>query len=614
MKTEKISYQLKELIAKSVNAVFEGQNMTVEHVFLEHPSAEEHGDYSTNVAMVLAKQGKGESVKGEELDENPRVIADRIITELHKSVSSEGQGARVKGEEIIEKMEVAGPGFINITLSTNWLIQQVRQVLADHESYGSSNEADAIGKWKTVIVEYSSPNIAKPFGIGHLRSTIIGDAMQRLLKSQGYNVVTDNHLGDWGTQFGKMCYAIKHWGNEEEIFTSSEPIKSLVRLYVKFHTEAKNEEETTGKTTILDGGREWFAKLEKGDSEAKRLWKLCVDASMKEFMEIYELLGISFDYFNGEAFFEDKLTEIVELARKSKYVRENDGALLVFFPDENKAPLMLLKSDGSTLYATRDLATDKYRIDTFGKETFIINETGLEQGFYWQQVYEAEELLGICSMAQRKALLHGLMLSVDGKKFSTRKGDELWLKDVLEEAVAKARKIMEERKIGEELPEEEKAKIAKAVGIGGMKYNDLKQGHQKDIVFDWEKVINMEGDSGPYIQYTYARAKSVLRKVDNHSDKPRDPSTTLGITKEEMAILRWLYRFPEVVEQAARTYSPNIVCSYLFELAKRYNNLYNNVQILKSERVDFLLGLTDATSIVLKNGLNLLGIEALERM
>lgn len=574
-----ISWQLKEQIAKAVSESFDGQNLQPEAISVEHPTLEENGDYSTNIALVLAKQ----------LNENPRKIAEKIVENLAQNMSG----------SLLENVEVAGAGFINFHLSKDWQVEQVQQILSDKDSYGSSGNASVIGQWKTVVVEYSSPNIAKPFGIGHLRSTIIGDSIQKILKFQGYNVVTDNHLGDWGTQFGKLCYAIKTWGNEKEIFESVEPVKSLVRLYARFHVEAEKDER------ILDLGREWFAKLEKGDPEAKRLWRLCVDASMKEFMAIYDLLGVSFDFYNGEAFFEDKLEGIIEIAKKSKYVRENDGATLVFFPDEKKTPLMLLKSDGSTLYATRDLATDKYRIDKYGKETFIINETGLDQGFYWQQVFEAEELLGIAKISQRQAVLHGLMLSAEsGKRFSTRKGDEVWLKDVLDEAVERSRKIMDERKIGEELPEEEKFKIARAVGIGALKYNDLKQGHQKDILFDWDKVINIEGDSGPYLQYTYARAKSILRKQTRENKQEE-------ISNEEMAILRWIYRFPELVEQAAKSYSPNLIASYLFELAKRYNNLYNNQQILGNK---FRLELTEAAAIVLKNGLNLLGIEALERM
>lgn len=581
MEYQEISWQLRKLIAKAVLDTFGKPEMEIEAISLEHPTLEQNGDYSTNVALVLAKR----------LGENPREIAEKIVENLAQSVS----------KDLLEKIDVAGAGFVNFYLSSDWLIQKTKQVLVTKEKYGSSERADVIGKWGTVVVEYSSPNIAKPFGIGHLRSTIIGDSIQKILKFQGYQVVTDNHLGDWGTQFGKLCYAINTWGNEKEIFESQEPVKSLVRLYARFHSEAENDDR------ILDLGREWFARLEKGDAEARRLWKLCVDASMKEFLEIYDLLGVSFDFYNGEAFFEDKLSEIVEIARKSKYVRENDGALLVFFPDEKKTPLMLLKSDGSTLYATRDLATDKYRIDKYGKDTFIINETGLDQGFYWQQVFEAEELLGICKASQRYAVLHGLMLSGgSGKKFSTRKGDELWLKDVLDEAVERSRKIMEERKIGDELAEEEKFKIARAVGIGALKYNDLKQGHQKDILFDWDKVINIEGDSGPYLQYTYARAKSVIRKAGGNE---KEINSELSL--EEVAILRWIYRFPEVVELAAKNYSPNLICSFLFELAKRFNGFYNNQQILGS---DSRLKLTEGTAIVLKNGLDLLGIEVLERM
>lgn len=498
-------------------------------------------------------------------------------------------------------------GFINFTLPEEFLVGEMGKI---DENYGKSKSGDVVGQWEKIILEYSSPNIAKPFGIGHLRSTIIGDSIARILESQGYEVLRDNHLGDWGTQFGRVIYAVKTWGNESEIWNSPEPVKLLVDLYVKFHKEAELNPK------IENEGRAWFAKLEKGDKEARRLWQLCVDVSMKEFDRIYQLLGVRFDMFLGEAFFEDKMQPVIGLAERSPHSKLSDGAKLIFFDEKLKLPpLMYLKSDGATLYATRDLATDYYRINKWGTNTLIINETGLQQQLYWQQIFEAEGLLGICQKNQRLAIMHGWMLGSDGKKFATREGNVIWLEDVINEGVRRARKLMDERQMALEMTDAEKNDVATKVAVAGIKYNDLKQGHEKDIVFDWDKVVNLEGDSGPYLQYTYARARSVLKKANKPITNIQLANSQL--VNEELSILRWLYRFPEVVEAAAKQYAPNVICTYLFELAKRFNNFYNNVPILQTtnyQLMTFRLRLTNATAQILKTGLNLLGIEALERM
>lgn len=559
---------VKDIILKSI------KNVTgIKEVDLDIQENEVFGDYSTNIALKLKKEG-----------ENPRDIAEGIKVKLLKDVEL---------SKVVQKIEIAGPGFINFWISKDILIDNLIQIDDQKEKYGTSET----NKGKLAIVEYSSPNIAKPFTIGHLRSTIIGDAIANLLSATGWKVLRDNHLGDWGTQFGKQIYAIKTWGDFAEIEKSENPVKELVALYVKFHEEAEKD------PSIEDEAREWFKKLEDGDREALDLWQKCVDLSWKEFDKIYKELGVSFSSeFNngrglGEAFFENKMASVIDELEKNSLLKEGEeGAKLVFFKKDKYPPAMILKKDGTSLYHTRDLATDKYRKENYNPD-LIINEVGLEQKLYFEQLYEIETMLGWYKDDQRVHVGHGLIRFKEGK-MSTRKGNVIWLEDVLSEAHHRAKKL------GSESDE-----LIGMVAIGALKWNDLKRDSKTDIVFDWDEMLSMEGNSGPYLQYTYARAHSILEKSgDKKTEIKSEPE------KAELDILRYLSQFSEIIMNAAKNYSPNILANYLFGLAQKFNNFYNTNRILDSEKKEIRIGITRGVAQVLKNGLDLLGIEAPEKM
>ncbi len=536
---------------------------------LEHPEELSHGDYSCNIAMVLAKK----------VSQNPRELAEKIVAEILER----------KPEEI-SKVEVAGPGFINFYLSPAFFVSQSKEILKAEDKFGRGK----IGKGKRVVVEYSSPNIAKPFTIGHLRSTVIGDAIANILGFSGYKVVRDNHLGDWGTQFGKLIVAIKKWSSIAEIQKSKSPIKDLVDLYVKFHDEAEKD------VVLEDEARAWFTKLEHKDKEAKKIWEICVKLSMKEFEKIYKRLGVKFDTAYGESFFEDKMKDVIEDVKKLGIAKESEGAYLVFFENDKYPPMMLLKKDGSSIYALRDLAADKFRKKKYGKDAIIINEVGMEQTLHFQQLAETEKLLGYIKGGDRIHVAHGFYRFPEGK-MSTRKGNGIWLDEVLDEAIEKAAFF-------------NKA-TAEVVGVGAIKFNDLKRESSGDIIFNWDEILNLKGDSGPYLQYSYARAKSILRKAKEEkiSSMFKFWSSNKASDKREVTELeKMLYRFPEVVERAGEEYSPHFIATYLIELASSFNNFYGNGKIVDKTDSEspYKVVLTEAFSIVLKNGLKLLGISA----
>jgi arginyl-tRNA synthetase len=556
---------------------------------LEKPENENFGDYSSNVALVAAKI----------LRKNPFELASELVEQLNK-ILPQGVGGQARLGNI-EKVEAVKPGFINFWLSKNYLFSQLEKILNEKEKFGSKNE----DLNKKIIVEYSSPNIAKPFTVGHLRSTIIGDAIANLLAANGWKVYRDNHLGDWGTQFGKQIYAIKTWGDEKKIEQVENPVKELVALYVKFHEEAEKSPE------LEERAREWFKKLEEGDTEARRLWRKCVDWSLKEFEKIYQKLGIKFTENEGmgysESFFEDKILPVMKELREKKLTQESEDAELVFFPDDKFPPLMILKKDGTTLYSTRDLATDKFRLEKYGKDIIIVNEVGNEQALYFRQLFELEKILGWMKEGQRIHKKHGLYRFKDAK-MSTRKGNTIWLEDVLKEAEKRALSLSSEKDI----------EIAKKVAIGAIKWNDLKRTSEQDIVFDWDEVLNMLGDSGPYIQYAYVRTQSVLAKSEIRNPKSERVSKfdirASNLAPEEVSLLRALNKFPEVIEAAGEKFSPNIVCNYLFDLAQKFNLFYQKCKIVGSAEQNLRLQLTDGVGQVIKNGLNLLGIQAPEKM
>ncbi len=539
-------------------------------VNLEFPENSEFGDYSSNVALTTFENAKWKT---------PREYAEEIKSRLVSSV---------KLVQFIQKIEVAGPGFINFWLKTDVLISNLMQIEEEKEKYGNSE----IGKGKTVIVDYSSPNIAKPFGIGHLRSTVIGQALYNFYKFLGYEVIGDNHLGDWGTQFGKLLYMIT------STKTTDFSIENLEKLYVEFHVMAKEDESLEQKA------REWFKKLEDNDPEARTIWKQCINVSLNEFKRIYDLLEVKIDNAYGESFYEEEMRQMMDDPEIKKHLSKGeDGAIIVDLTKEGiKTPLMFLKSDSATTYATRDLATIEFRVKKWHPD-IIVYEVGAEQSLHFQQLFASARLLDLVSESVELIhTRHGLYLAPDGKKFSTRKGKTIKLDEVLNEAIDRAKKLGSTD-----------AKTAKQVGIGAIKYFDLMHSVQSNVVFDWEKIMNMEGNSGPYLQYTVARCNSVIQKASSIQDTVLYADNS-NLNSEELSVLRILNQFSEVVVSAAKNYSPNLLCNYLYDLASKYNAFYNKNRVIGSDNENFRLKLTSATGQVLKNGLKLLGIQSPERM
>ncbi len=506
-----------------------------------------------------------------------------IETKLeHPSVEKFGDFAvrgdvDMSGLDIVEKVDRVA-GFSNLWIKENVLIDEAKNILNDEYK----NELENIGKGKTVIVEYSSPNIAKPFGIGHLRSTNIGQALYNIYKILGWNTIGDNHLGDWGTQFGKMITAIKYWGMENTI-------EGLEKLYVRFHTEAETDK------TLIDEGREWFAKLENGDVEARKIWQECVDISLKEFNRVYELLGVKIDNAYGEEFYLKMLPEVIQTFKDKKLSKTSEGAEIVEVPD--LPPAMILKSDGATTYFTRDLATIKFRKEKWSPD-LIIYEVGSEQTLHFKQVFAAAKLVGWD--ANFVHIGHGLIRWKDGK-FSTRKGDTIHLSDIIDKAMEMAKKMAPENDV----------ESIKKVAIGAVKFNDLASDPKKDIIFDWERVMSMEGNSAPYLQYTYARCKSVIQKSKLQTPNFKQDEK---FDENEKQLLRYFYIFEEKIVEAGERYSPAVLAEYLLNLARKYNEFYGKCRIVGEPEEARRIFLTSVTAKIIKDGLSILGIETLEKM
>ena len=543
---------------------------------LEHPADRQFGDYSTSVAMQIAKEEK----------RNPREVAEIILEKILRLAQNDEQ-------PIIKKVEIAGPGFINFYLKDTYLKEAAEKINFETEF---RNLMGAYGQGKTVVIDYSAPNIAKPFGIGHLRSTNIGQAIYNLYKLLGWKTIGDNHLGDWGTQFGKLIVAIKKWGEKTEL-----TVENLEKLYVKFHEEAEKDE------TLIEQGRAWFEKLEKGDPEAKRIWEECVTISMREFDRVYEMLGVNIDYVLGESFYQDKMGAVVDLVREKNILKKSQGAEIIEFP--SMPPVMISKSNETTTYFTRDMATIKYRLDTW-KPDLMIYEVGADQDLHFRQLFAVAKMLGWeCDYTH---VAHGLIRWKDGK-FSTRKGKTIHLSDIIEGAMTKAQDIADRTEVSKKLTATEREEMIKAVAIGAVKFNDLSSDPKRDIIFDWEQMMSLEGDSGPYLQYTYARCKSVLTKtkVMEQKDIESLPET---LTENEREMLRFFYLFEEKILDAAESFNPAIIANYLLEVARAYNEFYAKNKIIGDKNETFRVFLTRTTASLLQTGLGLLGIKTPEKM
>ncbi|MCJ8006448.1 arginine--tRNA ligase [Lederbergia wuyishanensis] len=496
--------------------------------------------------------------------------------------------------DLFEKVEANGP-YVNCFLNKNMASQNILQtILKEKSSYGSL----PIGKGKNITIDFSSPNIAKPFSMGHLRSTVIGNALANIVEKCGFKAIRINHLGDWGTQFGKLIVAYKLWGNEEKV--KEQPIKELLSLYVKFHEEAEK------KPSLEDEARKWFKQLEEGNSEAQNLWKWFKDESLHEFTKIYALLDIHFDSYSGEAFYNDKMANIIQLLEKNNLLTQSDGAQVVELKEYDLPPCLIMKKDGATLYATRDLTAALYRKETyqFDKALYVV---GQEQSLHFKQVFLVLEKLGYEWAKEIVHIPFGFILK-DGKKMSTRKGKVVLLEEVIAEAIQMAKKNIEIKNPNLENKEE----VAHMVGIGAIIFQDLKNERQNNIEFSLEEMLKFEGTTGPYVQYTHARACSILRKADH---KRQAQITTALDDEYSWSIIKLLMDFPSIIEKSFIHYEPSQIAKYLLDLSKEFNKYYSHVKILSNDDgLEGRLSLVEAITIILKEGLRLLGLKAPEEM
>ncbi len=539
------------------------------------PENDKFGHYSTNVALKLARI----------LKKNPMEIAKDITEKL-----------KAQNLKLFKKIEIAPPGFINFFISEKYLAENLKEVLDKKDKFGQGKD-----KKQTIVIEYSSPNIAKPLGIHHLPTTIIGQALVNILRFDGYKVISLSFPGDWGTQFGLLIAGYKRWGEPEKI--KKEPINEMLRLYVKFSQAVKKNPK------LLDEGRQEFKKLEQGDKENRKIWRWFLKESLRDFERVYKILGVKIENTIGESFYELELKKFIENAMARGIAKKGGDGSVVIPISKNQTPEIIQKSDGTTIYTTRELVSIRHRIKKW-KADKILYVAANQQTFHLQQVFRCAELLGFVKPGQLEHVKFGMVLAPGGKKFATREGRLIPLEEVLEEAIKRSLKIVQ--KLNSQLTKKEKEKIAEIVGIGALKFFDLSQNRRSDIIFDWDKMLNLKGVSAPYIQYTYARLKSILRKAT----RPKNFNSSLLKNEHELAILNHLLYFQEIVEGSAIYYEPNRLASYLLRLAEKINLFYETTPVLKAESnlKDSRLALIGAAALIIKSGLKLLGIEAPEKM
>ena len=535
---------------------------------------EKFGDFQTNFAMMNSKVIGG----------NPRKIAEELVNNIPEN-------------EVIEKLEIAGPGFINIFLKDSFVSKYVGLMTSEKYEF---KELDTHGD---IIIDYSSPNIAKRMHIGHLRSTIIGDSVKRLCNFLGYHTVADNHIGDWGTQFGKLIVGYHNWLDKEAY--EKNPIEELERVYVEFTKQSEEHPE------LEDIAREELKKLQDGDEENYKLWQEFIKVSLQEYNKLYTRMGIHFDTYYGESFYHPIMPSVVEELVEKGLAVEDQGAKVVFFDEkDNLHPCIVQKKDGAFLYSTSDIATIKFRRENYDVNK-IIYLTDERQQDHFKQFFKITEMLGWD--IEKVHIWFGIMRFADGV-FSTRKGNVIRLEQLLDEGKKRALEIIEEK--NPNLSAEEKDNIAEVVGVGAIKYADLSQNRQSPIIFEWDKILSFEGNTAPYLQYSYARIQSILRKAEEIG-KPLNENFNMTITeKAERNLATYLTLFPTMALRAGEAYKPNLLTDYLFELAKKFNTFYNSCPILNQED-DVLfsrLVLIDRVAKTLKTGLDLLGINTVNRM
>ena len=559
----------KELIASELAKVIEGLDQETILNLLEQPKSSDLGDIAFP-AFSLAKIER----------KAPQAIAADIAEKIDASH--------------FEKVVATGP-YVNFFLDKSQISDQViKSVIEAGADYGQQEE----GQGANVTIDLSSPNIAKPFSVGHLRSTVIGDALSNIFRKMGYNTIKINHLGDWGKQFGLLMVAYKKWGSKEAV--EANPIDELLKLYVRINAEIEND------PALDEEGRLWFKKLEDGDPEATELWQWFRDESLVEFNRIYKLLGVEFDSLNGEAFYNDKMDEAVQILEDKGLLKESKGASIVELDDVNLPPAMIKKSDGATLYITRDIATAIYRARTYN---FVKNiyAVGQEQSNHFRQLKAVLKKMGFDWSDDMVHVDFGLVTK-NRQKLSTRKGNIILLEPTLQEAISRAKAQIEEKN-----PElENKEEVAHAVGVGAVKFYDLKTDRRNGYDFDLEAMVSFEGETGPYVQYAYARIQSILRKANF---TPSADATYSLSDPESWEIIKLLQDFARVVKRAAENYDPSLIAKYAINLAQAFNKYYAHTRILdESPERDSRLALSYSTAVVLKEALRLLGVDAPEKM
>lgn len=533
------------------------------------------GDYTINI-----------SSQAKALNEEPEEVSRKIAAKINESLPEE-----------IAEIKVVG-GYVNFYLSPGFLQKELEKIHGDMENFGRTD----LGQGQTAIVDYSQPNIAKKMHVGHLRTTVLGDALSNIYDFLGFKVIRWNYLGDWGTQFGNLIAAYKKWGDRNEV--EKNPIAALLELYVRFTREAKTNPE------LESIGREEFRKLEEGDKDNLELWRWFREESLEEFEKIYRLLDVKFNLYIGESFFESKIKSLIEELRNKGITQESEGGLIINLDQFDLAPALIQKSDGTSLYLTRDIACLRHRLSEY-KPVKILYVVSNEQSFHFQQLFAVAKILGL-TQAKLEHVKYGLVLGEDKKKFASREGRAVFAEDLINKTIGLAKGIIETKNPA--LPEIEKQNIAQTVAIGALKYEMLKERRNTDMVFDWKRMLDFSGNNAPYLQYTYARLSSILGKsgiIKVKADFSQISEPTA------VATIKQLIEFPEVIKQSQFSNLTNPLALYLYELANLANRFYETVPILKAEdkkRQSAYLVLIETTAEVVKIGLALLGIKTLTRI
>ena len=574
-----ITRELSDIFQEVVEKLF--PNKDLKPVEITVATDEKFGDYQCNFAMINSKI----------IGDNPRKIAEEIKNNFPYG-------------EVVEKLEVAGPGFINIFLTEKFLSNSINKI-------GEAYDYSFLNRKGKVIIDFSSPNIAKRMHIGHLRSTIIGESVSRIYRYLGYDVVADNHIGDWGTQFGKLIVGYRKWLDRAAYEKNA--IEELERVYVKFSEEAEKD------PSLEDLARAELKKVQDGEEANTKLWKEFITESLKEYNKLYKRLDIHFDTYYGESFYNDMMADVVKELVDKKIAVDDDGAKVVFFPEEDKLfPCIVQKKDGAYLYSTSDIATVKFKKDTYDVNK-LVYLTDARQQDHFKQFFKITEMLGWD--IEKYHIWFGIIRFKD-EVLSTRKGNVIKLEELLDEAHNRAYIVLtekeeENKKNGKEsdLTEEEKQNIAEVVGVSSVKYADLSQNKQSDIMFEWDKMLSFEGNTAPYLLYTYARIQSILRKVTEQNIVLENINIKVE-NKYERAVATHLLAFPMSVLKAAENFKPNLIADYMYDLSKKLNSFYNNCPILNQEP-EILKSraiLIKKTGEVLKESLSLLGIPVLNKM